>query len=364
MHRSTRRALGGMLVSAGLALSLVLTGCSTGTPAPAGGGDASEGPAADSFVVGYSSPSGGQSVLAANMDAFIAAGEEIYGWEVIGLDAQLDAGKQASDFDQFIAQGVDAIVFMPAGAYETLLPAIKRAKDAGIKVLGVSAVLSPDDDIAPLDANLDSGGMYGGPKVLAELVAERTGGEGNVIGVGLGVPVPFLQVMVQQYQEQLAAQAPDMNWLTTVENRTDDIAGAEQAVAEAITANNGNIQAVMSYNDSSSIGASVALKNAGITDAILVGQNGDTDAVAAIKEGRITATFDVVPWRQSLMAAAMVNALLNGQSVPEWVEVPGEVYTKDNVDTRRTWDAAIKEIRDGTLTCANAGCAPEITKIA
>lgn len=350
MNPFSRRVRLGALLTAVISLALPLSSCSSGAA-----GD-------QQTKIGYSSPSGAQPFLAANQDAFAAIGQQ-YGWEVIGLDAQMDPSKQASDIDQLIAQGVDAIVVQPAGTVETLLPAINRAKAAGIGVLGISAVLSPDDEVAPLDANLDNGGMYLGPKALAAVVAEETGGKGNAIGVGLGMPVEFLQIMVKEYEGELAKQAPDMKWLTTVENRSDDLAAAEKVVSEAITMHNGDIQAVMAYNDSSSLGASVALQNAGITDTVIVGQNGDTDAVEAIKAGRITATYDFVPWRQSLMAAAMVKGILEKKTVPTWIEVPGEVYTKDNIDSRRDWTKAIEEIQQGNLTCETAGCPAEITDL-
>jgi hypothetical protein len=48
--------------------------------------------------------------------------------------------------------------------------------------------------------------------------------------------------------------------------------------------------------------------------------------------------------------------LMNGTSVPTWVENPVELYTKANVSQDPSWDAEVKKIDSGALTCKNGGC--------
>ncbi|TXC99896.1 sugar ABC transporter substrate-binding protein [Streptomyces sp. ISID311] len=345
----------GALVALGLCLTLALAACGSNGNGGGSGGH-------HKTVVGYSIATGGQPILNKAAEAFVATGKH-YGWDVKTLDAQLDAGKQAQDIDQFVAQGVDAIVFIAAGSNEAILPSIKRAKKAGVKVLGLSAVLDPKGDVAPLDANLDGGGMYNGSDQLAKLAAERTRGKGNALGVGLGIPVAFLQIQVEQYKKRLASYAPDVKWIDTVENPTDDITGAEHVVSEALTAHRRDVQTVLAYNDSSAVGAAVALKNAGVKDVFVAGVNGDSDAAEAVADGRVTATIDLTPWRQGMMAAAMVKGLLAGDHVPKWISVPVELYTKKNVGNRLDWDKAISQIKSGKLTCKTGGCPAEITDL-
>ncbi len=323
------------------------------------GGAARSAPAGASkqLVVGFSNPTGGAASLNATQAAVIALGKRL-GFKVIPLDAQLNVQKQVSDINQFIAQKVDAIIVFPL-APGTLNPALKRARQAGIKVLGWDALTQPPAakaSIAPYDANMDQGLSFGGATKLVKLVGASLHGKGNVLGVGIGAPVPSIAFQLQQYQKDLASAYPDIKWLATVQNPTDDIAGGEKVASQAATRFHGDINAVMSYNDASALGAAIALRNAGVKNPVLVGEGGTPAGVDGVKNGTITATVDIVPWRQGLILATMADRLMKGRSVPPWVENPVELYTKANIAKRLDWDTAVKRIGSGSLTCANGGC--------
>jgi ribose transport system substrate-binding protein len=323
----------------------------------AGSGAARTTQAKKQFVVGFSNPTGGAASLNATQAAVIALGKHL-GFKVIALDAQLNAQKQVSDINQFIAQKVDGIIVFPL-APNTLNPALKRAQKAGIKVLGWDALATPPAagaSIAPYNANMDQGLSFGGAQKLVDLVGKMLHGKGNVLGVGLGAPVPSIAFQLKQYQKLLAKSYPNMKWLATAENPTDDIAGGEKVVSEAATRFHGQINAVMSYNDNSSLGASIALRSAGVKNPVLVGEGGTPAGLDGVKSGKITASIDIVPWRQGLILATMVDRLMKGTSVPAWVENPVDLYTKANITKYVSWDAEIKKIASGALTCTNGGC--------
>jgi ribose transport system substrate-binding protein len=309
------------------------------------------------FVVGFSNPTGAQASLDATQSAVIALGKHL-GFKVIALDAQLNAQKQVSDINQFIAEKVNGIIVFPLSP-NTLNPALDRARKAGIKILGWDALAQPPAagaNIAPYDADFDQGLSFGGATKLAKLVGTDLHSTGNVLGIGLGAPVPSIAFQVKQYQKDLASSYPNIKWLTTVENPTDDIAGGEKVTSQAATRFSNKINAVMSYNDASALGAAVALRNAGVKNPVIVGEGGSPAGVQGVKNGTITATVDIVPWRQGLIAATMMGKMLKGQTVPNWVENPVELYTKANIAMRLDWNAAIKKIAGGSLTCKNGGC--------
>ncbi|MBL8156983.1 MAG: sugar ABC transporter substrate-binding protein, partial [Anaerolineae bacterium] len=85
--------------------------------------------AQSSVVIGYGAPelSGGQGVI---MQSVLngAAGK---GWEVITANANFDAETQANQIDNFIAQGVSAIVVVPVDS-QAICSSVQRATDAGI----------------------------------------------------------------------------------------------------------------------------------------------------------------------------------------------------------------------------------------
>jgi ribose transport system substrate-binding protein len=375
MQSNRRRLVRGAMVPCVVGLSVLAAACgSSGSSSSSSASTAASSSATSSaasssaapkqqFVVGFSNPTGAQPSLNSTQAAVTALGKRL-GIKVISLDAQLNVQKQVSDINQFIAQKVNGIIVFPL-APNTLNPALQRAHQAGIKVLGWDAFTqkpASGASIAPYDANFDQGLSYGGAKQLATLVGTSLHGSGNVLGIGIGAPVPSIAFQVQQYQKDIAAGYPNLKWLGTVQNATDDIAGGQKVTAQAITRFGGKINAVMSYNDDSAIGAAIALKSNGTHNAVIVGEGGTSEGVAAVKSGQITASVDIVPWRQGLIAATMMHDLLTNQSVPPWVENPVIMYTKSNISKRLDWDTAVSQIASGQLTCANGGCPAPLNK--
>jgi ribose transport system substrate-binding protein len=343
-------------VAAGCALALSAAACSSGTSSNAGSGGS---PAGKQYVVGFSNPTAAQPILQTFQKALIAAGKHM-NIKVVPLDAELNVQKQVSDIDQFVAQHVDGIIVFPL-APNTLTPALNQARAEGIKVLGFNAVVQqpkPGASVAPYDANFDQGEDYQGAKLLAQYVSQQLHGSGNVLGIGISAPVPSLHFMLQQYQMYLKQDAPNVTWLGTQANPTDDIAGGQQVASEAATKYQDKISAVMAYNDDSAIGGTIALKSAGVKNPLTVGQNGDPQGVAAIKDGTMSAMVDIVPWREALIGATMMNDLLTKKSVPNWVATPVVMYTKSNIDQRLDWNQAVQEISNGTLSCQHGGGCP------
>lgn len=348
-HRIVIVAVGAMLVA----------GIVAGSGVASSSGATHRGTAAQQIVVGFSNPTGAQPILQTFQKALIAAGKHL-GIKVVPVDAQLNVQKQVSDINQMVAQHMNGIIVFPL-APNTLTPALKRARAAGIKVLGFNAIVEkpkPGASIAPYNADFDQGEDYQGAHMLAAFVAQHVKSGAGVLGIGIAVPVPSLHFMVAQYQTYLKTLNPGAKWLATVDNPTDDIAGGEKVASQAITRFHGQVGAVMAYNDDSAIGAAIALKNAGVKNPVIVGQNGDPQGVKAIENGQMSAMVDIVPWREALVAATMMHDLLAGKKVPNWVATPVVMYTKANIGTRLDWNKAVAEIASGTLSCAKGGGCP------
>ena len=349
--RFTRIRFTAAVLVAAVGVAAVLTGSGSAQPRQAKA----------QFVVGFSNPTGAAASLNATQAAVTALGQHL-GFKVIPLDAQLNVQKQVSDINQFIAQKVNAIIVFPL-APSTLNPALEKAQKAGIKVIGWDALQTPPAagaNIAPYDTNMDQGLSFGGAQKLVDLVGKSLKGQGNVLGVGIGAPVPSIAFQLKQYQKLLAKSYPKLKWLDTVENPTDNIAGGEKVVADAATRFHNQLNAVMSYNDASGLGAAIALRNAHVSNPIIVGEGGTPDAVSGVKSGKLTATIDIVPWRQGMILATLADKLMRGQSVPKWVENPVDLYTKANIAKYVNWDTAVKKIQSGALTCKNGGCPASI----
>jgi ribose transport system substrate-binding protein len=331
--------------------ALALGGCSA-TASDAGTADAGD----CKYTIGFSDPTSAQETDQIYGSALKAAGSRV-GICVTVLDAALGVNKQLQDINSFVAQGVDAIIVFPLSP-GSLDAALAKAQDAGIKTIGLSATTTdaqPTGDVGPYDALYDQNSAVGGAKQLSDYLGENLSSDANVLGIGLGFPVPSLQYMLKNYEADTSDLG--LNWMGSVDNPTDDIAGAQQVVGEAVTRFQGEpIDAVMAYNTSSAIGAYQALRSTDSSDAIVVGQNGDTIGVEALENGEIDAMVDLVPWRTAMQLVVIVEKLIAGEEVPLLTFGRTELYTQDTLKDRLDWNDAVSQIADGSLTCDNAGC--------
>jgi ABC-type sugar transport system substrate-binding protein len=270
--------------------------------------------------------------------------------KVISLDAGANPATQVSDIQTFITKKVDAILVFPLvpEAENTIL---NKARQAGIKIIGLNAIMpsaykQTPDVAAPYDANLDWG-YVDGPYAEGKFVAQQLGGKGNVLGIKIPVPVPSLDAMLSAYQNSVTDGNPGIKWLTTLPDKTDDLAGARASMADAITRYHGDIQAVLAYTDISAIGAAQALEAAGVKNVVIVGQQGNPTGVAALKSGQIQADIDTQPNTAALWALKMVADVVNGNSYPKFARLPIRLLTKDNVDTWVPWSQGLDDIKSG-----------------
>lgn len=76
------------------------------------------------------------------------------GYDWVEGAANLDCDQQVQDIEGFIAQGVQAIVFLPLCGIEPYENVVQQAKDAGIVVVGYSTAI-PGGDSSIVYANVD-----------------------------------------------------------------------------------------------------------------------------------------------------------------------------------------------------------------
>jgi ribose transport system substrate-binding protein len=305
-----------------------------------------------SYTIGFANPQGTQPVLDTFQQALTEAAKR-QGITVTSLNAALSVSNQVSDIQQFINEKVKAIVVFPL-AGPPLVPVLTAARKAGIVVLGYNAVTSSSavtsaQALYPYNADINQGLIHEGAKLAADYVATALHGQGNVLGVDIAAPVPSLHAFIHAEEADVTADSSGIHWLETVHDQTDDIAGAAGPVADALTKYHNDVQAVMAYFDGAAEGSAQALKAAGV-HAVVVGQQGNSDGIAAIRAGEMDATINELPYEQALIALKMVEDLVAGKSVPLVVHPPVQLVTKSNLSSYVPWSTGLKEVADGTLT--------------
>lgn len=245
----------------------------------------------EAVTLGFSSPVASQPSLALLADGMKTAAGSI-GWDVNVLDANLNPNQQVSNIQTMIQQKVGAIGSwtLDAGATAGIYG---DADAAGIPVIGINSegtgvkytVWSEIQQCQP----------GGTAEQTAKFIASKYP-HGTVFTIGLDV-VPSW-VAVQECFDN-AAKAAGLTIVAHQSNNTDDSAGAQKLVSDMLL-KYPDVNAIWAYNDASALGASAAVIGSGLAvsdgqsdGVMIVGENGDADAIQAVREGRLTGTWDL-----------------------------------------------------------------------
>lgn len=171
--------------------------------------------------------------------------------EVLYTDAQGDTQKAISDINSLVAQGVDVIVTFVDGG-EALLPTIKKATAAGVKV--VPYVGSPGGEPGKdyVDFVAEDIKTYG--RSLASWTIEAMNGKGNLVMIG-GIAGNSYSQGVFEGVEAAVAESPDIKLLNTDGPiSTDWEPGKTQQVVAGLITKYGQIDGIVADYGGGSVG--------------------------------------------------------------------------------------------------------------
>ena len=101
-------------------------------------------------------------------------------------------------------------------------------------------------------------------------------------------------------------------------------------VAENIIQAHPDLAAIYATNDEMALGALKAVEGAK-KDIIVVGFDGQKDALASIEEGKLSATVAQHPFQEGYFGVEAAIKAIKGEEVDSRIPTPIEVITKDNV---------------------------------
>lgn len=322
------------------ALAILVAACAgTASPGPTGGTGGSPPAEASPTAAGGESPSGATTACTVGISwnnyaqprwakadgpAIIDA-VEAAGGTVIETDANDSSEQQLADIDSLINQGADALVIL-AKDPEAILPAVQKAKDAGIPVIGYDRLIEDAEAFYITFNNKLVGTIMA--EVLMELVPE-----GNYViikGHNADPNATFLRDGMTE--AGIPALDEDGGPIDVVyEDFTDnwDTTNARNNMDAALAATNNDVQAVLSENDSMATGVVEALRAVGLDGEVPVsGQDGDTPALNRVALG----TQAVSVWKDAFglgeTAGNVAIQLCNGTAL---ADVTAPETLKDHV---------------------------------
>ena len=243
------------------------------------------------------------------------------GAQITVVDAQGDARKQLSDIEDLVEQRVNAILISPYQS-DPIVPAVRAANDSKIPVVIVDIGVKGGKYAALIISDNFAGGRLAG-----EFIAKQIGGKGAVAHISAQPGVEnarkrgqgFAQVMKERGIKIVASQS----------------AYSERArgmdVMENILQAHPDLRAVFCENDEMALGATRALIGAGRKEVVVVGFDGNPDALDAIRRGELAATVAQQPEEMGRMGVRIALKSLNGEMAQETVQVPVTLITGDNV---------------------------------
>ena len=256
-------------------------------------------------------------------DAMTTYAQSQPGVELIAVDSKEDVATQLGQVENFVAQGVDAIIIIPANT-DAADPMTKAAQDAGIPLVYVNRIPS----------NLPEGVAYVGSDSIqagimqAEWLADKLGGKGNVVIMNGNLAQEAAQKRTEG-EKQVFAKFPDIHIIK------EDTASWDRAQGLALMENwlstGDQIDAVASNNDEMAIGALQAIDAAGLLGKILVGGvDASPDALAEMDKGRLNVTVFQNAKGQGEGGIQAAIALARGEKIDQITWIPFELVTPDN----------------------------------
>lgn len=246
------------------------------------------------------------------------------GIEVITVDAKGDSATQVSQIQDLITRQVKALIYIPAGATAASVP-VKAAKEAGIPVVAVDR--NPEG--APGDTFIATDSVAAA-KELGDYVCKVSGGKGT-----LAIIQGQLGTTPEQDRDKGFAEAMKNCPGITEAGRQASNAWMQDegfAIAQDMLQRNPNINIFFGRADALALGAAQAAKVAGISDAIIVGFDGDRAGLEAVKAGTLSATMTQQTQGMGRLALKSALELIGGKTVPAEQLQPATLTTRDNAE--------------------------------
>lgn len=252
-----------------------------------------------------------------------SAHAEDLGIELIILDANGDSARQVDQVQDMISRGIDALVYVPAGATAAAVP-VRAAQRAGIPVV----TLDRNPPNAPGDTFIASDSVAGA-RNIGEYLVEVTGGTAKVAilqgQIGTTPEIARDQGLMEAFEghpgmEIVAAQPA--NWLQ------DQGFNIAQDMLQA----NPDITVFVGRSDAPAMGAAQAIKVANVAHKIwVVGFDGLPVALEAVRDGSLDATATQQTNLMGRLSIDSALALLRGEELPAEQLLDVTLTTSENV---------------------------------
>lgn len=239
-------------------------------------------------------------------------------------DARGDSATQVNQIQDMITKSVKALIYIPAGATAAGVP-VRDAHAAHIPVVNVdrNAADAPGDTFIATDS-------VAAAHTLGDYVCKITNGKGNVAIIQGQIGTTPEEDRNKGFNEALA-KCPG---LKVVAKQASKQWHQDEGfnIAQDMLQRNPDITVIFGRADALALGAAQAVKVANLGHpVVVVGFDGDTAGLEAVKNGVLAATMTQKTQYMGRLALDSALELAAGKSVPKMQLQPAVLTTQENV---------------------------------
>ena len=246
--------------------------------------------------------------------------------ELIVKDPKTDPDTQATQIQEMIDEGINAIILSPVD-WEKITPSLEALKEADVKIINVDTQVKEMDYV---DAYIGSDNYNAGVLCGEDLIKRCP--EGGKVAI-LECPTQnSVNERITGFEETLA-KAENGFEIVAREDTSGEFQKSLEA-AQKILSEHSDIVAIMCGNDQMAVGAKTAMNVAEKNNILIYGVDGSPDIKKELKkaENQIAGTVAQSPISMGKDAADTVLNILKGKDYEEEIKEEVFMINQDNVD--------------------------------
>jgi ribose transport system substrate-binding protein len=259
-----------------------------------------------------------------DLEAGLKEAADKQGYQLTVTSGDFDLAKQQSQIENFIVQGLDAIIVCPADS-KGIGPAIERANQAHIPVFTADIAAQGGQVVSHVASDNLSGG-----RLAAQFIARALNDQGEVgiigqqeVQSGLDRELGFKEEMQKH---------PGIRIVSVLNG--GGVRDKALKAADDMLQGNPNLKGIFGINDDSALGALSAAEGRGKGDLVIVGYDATPEAVKAIRRGSALKA-DVAQQPRDLGAKTIeaISTHFAGGQAPKSIAVPVKVVDAESLKT-------------------------------
>ncbi|MCC7424313.1 MAG: substrate-binding domain-containing protein [Planctomycetaceae bacterium] len=255
------------------------------------------------------------------------AAKEIGNIEIVwqGPADEKDKEAQIKIIDSFVGEQIDGICMAPIDR-DALIPAVKRAKAAGVPTVIFDSGLSDDSDVV---STVSTDNRNGG-RIAGERLAEVMGGKGGVILLRYQAGSESTENREEGFLEVIAKH-PDIKVLSAEQRVDSDAQGALKIAESLLREHHDSVNGVFTVCEPNNKGMLQALENEKLAGKVkFVAFDSDPRMVEGLSRETVHGVVLQDPVRMGYLAVKTMAAHLKGETPEKKISTGEKLATPEN----------------------------------